>query len=73
MWEHDAGNGALVCVSTHLTVFAAIKKTWIGLHLAMTCLLAELLIAKGIETITRSNQWRLVGAISLCAFALSQA
>ena len=73
MWEHDAGNGALVCASTHLTVFAAIKKTWIGLHLAMTCLPAELLTAKEIASITRGNQWRLVGAISLCAFTLSQA
>ena len=35
MWEHDAGNGALVCASTHLTVFAAIKKTWVGLTLAV--------------------------------------
>ena len=73
MWEHDAGNGALVCASTHLIVFAAIKKTWIGLHLAMPCLPAEFLTAKGIMSITRGNQWRLVGAISLCPFTLSQA
>jgi hypothetical protein len=40
MWEHDAGNGALVCASTHLTTFAAIKKTWTGLKMAVTCVLS---------------------------------
>ena len=73
MWEHDAGNGALVCASTHLTVFAAIKKTWIGLQLAVTCIPAELLTAKGIASITRSNRWRLFGAVFLFVFSLSQA
>ena len=71
MWEHDAGNGALVCASTHLTVLAAIKMTWIGIHLAMTCLPAELLTAKGIASIARRNEWRLVGAMSLCAFTVA--
>ena len=73
MWEHDAGNGALVCASTHLTVFAAIKKTWIGLNLAITCLPAELLTANGVLSIARGNRWRLVGAVSLFVFTLSQA
>ena len=73
MWEHDAGNDALVCASTHLTVFAAIKKTWSGLGLAMTCLPAELMTAKGIASITRSNWWRLFGAVFLFVFTLLQA
>ena len=48
MWEHHAGNEALVCASTHLTMFAAVKKIWIGLNLAMTCLPAEFLTAEGL-------------------------
>jgi len=46
MWEEEdtAGNGALVCATTHLTMFAALFK---GLSLAVTCLPAELLTAEG--------------------------
>ena len=73
MWEHDAGNGALVCASTHLTVLAAINKTWVGLTLAVTCVPAELLTARGLSSITRSSWRRLVGAVCLCLFTLSQA
>ena len=73
MWEHDAGNGALVCASTHLTVFAAIKKTWLGLTMAVTCVPAEFLTAAGLSAITHSSQWRLIGAVSVFVFALSQA
>ena len=36
-----------------------------------TCLPAELLTAKGIASITRSTQWRLVGTIFLFVFTLS--
>ena len=73
MWEHDTGNGALVCASTHLTVFAAIKKTWVGLTLAVTCIPAEFLTARGLSSITRSSWQRLFGVICLCLFTLSQA
>ena len=73
MWEQDAGNGALVCASTHLTVFAAIKKTWVGLRMAVTCVPAEFLTTKGLSSIASSSQWRLVGAVSLCVFTVSQA
>ena len=73
MWEHDAGNSALVCASTHLTVFAAIKKTWVGLRMAVTCVPAEFLTAKGLSSIASSSLWRLVGAVSLCLFTVSQA
>ena len=73
MWEHDAGNGALVCASTHLTVFAAIKKTWVGLKMAVTCVPAAFLTAEGLSRITRGSHWRLVGALGFCVFTLSQA
>ena len=73
MWEHDAGDGALVCASTHLTVFAAIKKTWVGLTLAVTCVPAAFLTAEGIAKISHGSHWRLVGALCFCVFALSQA
>ena len=73
MWEHDAGNGALVCASTHLTAFAAIKKTWLGLTMAVRCVPAEFLTAEGLSEITRGSRWRLVGAACLCVFTLSQA
>ena len=73
MWEHNGGNEALVCASTHLTMFAAIKKTWLGLEMAVTCVPAAFLTAEGISKITRGSHWRLVGALSFCVFALSQA
>jgi len=70
--EHEAGDGGLVCASTHLTVFAAIKKTWIGLNLAITCLPAEVVTAEGLSSIVRSGGWRVVGAAALCVFTLTQ-
>ena len=73
MWEHDAGNGALVCASTHLTAFAAIKKTWIGLQLAFTCIPAKFLTAEGLSSIIRRSPWRQVGAAAVYVLLLSQA
>jgi len=70
-WEHNASNEALVCASTHLTMFAAIQKTWVGLTLAITCVPSEFFTAESLSSITRSP-WRLAGAIFLCVFTLAQ-
>ena len=72
MWEHDAGNDALVCASTHLTMFAAVKKTWVGLQMAVTCVPAAFLTAEGLSEITRGSHWRLLGAVCFCVLTLSQ-
>ena len=39
----------------------------------VTCVPAELLTAEGLLSIPRGSQWRLLGAVSLFVFTLSQA
>ena len=39
----------------------------------MTCFPAEMLTAEALSSIARGGPWRLVGAVSVCVFALSQA